>query len=139
MFDVLQEVNLVAVGVATVAYFVLGALWFTPLFGKAYDAGTGVKRSANQKWPAMYYIGPFLSSLAVTAATAVLLYALSVQSMVDALVLGFVVGIGYLASTSLSNAIAPNMPRPLVYGLVVGCYHLVGVMLVSAILFLMKG
>lgn len=138
MFDVVNEINWLAVALATLAYFILGAIWFTPLFGKAYDKGTGVKRSPKQKWPAMYYIGPFLSSLAVTVTAAILLYALNVQNMSDAVVLGLVIGIG-LASISISNAIAPNMPRPLMYGSVVGGYHLVSVVLVAVILYLMKG
>ena len=138
MFDAVNEINWLAVALATLAYFVLGAIWFTPLFGKAYDKGTGIERSPKQKWPAMYYIGPFLSSLAVTVMAAILLYILNVQTISEAVILGLIIGMG-LASISISNAIAPNVPRPLVYGSVVGGYHLVSVVLVSVILYLMKG
>ena len=105
MFDVINEINWLAVALATLAYFILGAIWFTPLFGKAYDKGTGIKRSPKQKWPAMYYIGPFLSSLAVTVAAAILLYALHVQNISEAVILGLIIGMG-LASISISNAYA---------------------------------
>jgi hypothetical protein len=139
MFDVLYEINWLAVFLATLAYFVLGAVWFTPLFGKAYDKGIGIQRSPKQKWPAIYYIGPFLSSLAVTVASAILVYSFDLQRMTDAVTLGSIIGVGYLASISLSNAITPNMPRPLLFGAVVGSYHLVGVTLVTLILYGMKG
>ena len=133
MFDVFSEINWIAIIVATLIYFVLGAAWFTPLFGKAYDKGTGVERSSKQRWPAIYYYGPFLSSLVVTLSTAVLLYALDIQKLSDALLLGIVVGTA-LASISISNAIAPNMPRPVLYGVVVGSYHLVSVCVVAVLL-----
>ena len=132
MFDVI-DINWIAVLLATLAYFVLGAVWFTPLFGNAYDKGTGVKRSSKQKWPAIYYYGPFLSSLVVTICTALLVQALGIQDISNALLLGLIIGLA-LGSISISNAVAPNMPRPVLYGLVVGSYHLVSTCLVTAIL-----
>lgn len=137
MFDVLTDINWLAAGLAAVTYFMLGALWFTPLFGKAYDKGIGVDRSSTKKWPAMYYIGPFLSSVVVTFAAAVLLYALDVQHMSEALLLDAVVGAA-LASISVSNAISPNTPRPLLLGSIIGSYHLVSVLLVATVLYLTK-
>lgn len=132
MFDLINT-NWVAVIGATLAYFILGAVWFTPLFGKLYDKGTGVARSSKQKWPAIYYYGPFLSSLIVTICLALLINALDVQSIVDGIILGIIVGLA-LGSISVSNAIAPNMPRPLLYGFVVGSYHLAGSGIVAVIL-----
>ncbi len=134
MFNVVNEVNWPVILLATVVYFVLGAVWFTPLFGKAYDIGTGVKRFAKQKWPAIYYYGPFLSSLVVTASIGVILYALNIQSLADAITLGLLIGAG-LAAISLSNAATPNMPRPVIFGLVGGSYHLVSAVIVSVIIY----
>lgn len=111
MFNVLNEVNWLIILLATVVYFILGAVWFTPLFGKAYDIGTGVKRSSKQKWPAIYYYAPFLSSLVVSVSIGITLYAMNIQSLADAVTLGLLFGIA-LAAISLSNAVMPNMPRP---------------------------
>jgi hypothetical protein len=138
MFDVAGEFNWLAIILATLAYFMLGALWFTPLFGKAYDKALDSKRAKNQKWPAVYYIGPFLSAFAATIATAVLLYALNVGQTSDALWLGLIVGVGYAMSISFNNAINPKTPRPLLYGAVTGGYHVVGIVIVAAILFAFK-
>ena len=115
MFDILNEVNWLIILLATVVYFILGAVWFTPLFGKAYDIGTGVKRSAKQKWPAIYYYAPFLSSLVVSVAIGIMLYAMNAQNLSDALIQGLLFGAG-MAAISLSNAVTPNMPRPVVFG-----------------------
>lgn len=134
MFDVLNEVNWLIILLATVVYFILGAVWFTPLFGKAYDIGTGVKRSAKQKWPAIYYYGPFLSSLVVTVAIGITLYATNIQNLTDAVILGVLFGAG-LAAISLSNAVTPNMPRPVIFGLVVGSYHLVSAVIVASLIY----
>ena len=138
MFGTLTELNLLAVIIATFAYFMLGALWFTPLFGAAYDKALGTKRDSGQKWPAIYYIGPFLSAVVTSAATAVLVYALGVSNLADAVWLGLILGVGFALSISCNNAINPITPRPLLYGIVTGGYHVVGITLVAIIIFLMK-
>lgn len=138
MFEVFSELNWLAIIVAAVVYFMLGAAWFTPIFGKTYDSATGVPRSKKQKWPLLYYVGPLASSVVATIATSLLVYALNITQLFDAIALGFIVGIGYAASVSINNAISPNMPRPLLYGAVTGGYHVVGIVLVAAIIFGMK-
>ena len=134
MFNTLNEVNWLIILLATFVYFILGAIWFTPLFGKAYDAGTGVIRSSKQKWPAIYYYAPFLSSLVVAIAIGVVMYALNVQNFADAVITGLLFGIS-LATISFSNGVTPNMPRPVTFGLVVGGYHLVSAIIVSIIIY----
>lgn len=124
--------------VAGLAYFMLGAPWFTGLFGSAYDAATGVTRSRNQKWPLIYYVGPLLTSMVVAVATAILVQALDIRTVPDALKLGLVVGLGYSASISFTNGITPNMKRPLLFGAVTGSYHLLGAILVSVILTVLR-
>lgn len=134
MFNV-NELNWLAITLATLVYFILGAIWFTPLFGKAYDKALDSKRAKGQKWPLIYYVGPFLSALVTTVATAILLNALNISLMQDALLLGLIVGVGYAASVSFNNAINPKTPRPLLYGTVTGGYHIVGIVIVSAVIF----
>lgn len=134
MFSTLNEVNWLIILLATVIYFVLGAIWFTPLFGKAYDAGTGVKRLPKQKWPAIYYYAPFLSSLVVAIAIGIVMNVLNVQNLADAIMTGLLFGLS-LAAISFSNGVTPNMPRPVTFGLVVGGYHLASAVVVSIIIY----
>lgn len=134
MFNVATELNWWAVVLAIVAYFVLGALWFTPLFGRLYDSALGTVRQKNQSWSLIYYLGPFIGSVVVTLATAVLVEALDMEALSDALLFGLIAGVGYGASVSFTNAINPVTPRPLLYGAITGGYHVVGIVLVALIL-----
>lgn len=134
MFNTLSEINWPIILLATVIYFILGAIWFTPLFGKAYDIGTGVKRSSKQKWPAIYYYAPFLSSLAVTIAIGIVMNALNIENLANAVITGLLFGFS-LAAISFSNGVTPNMPRPVIFGLVVGGYHLISAIIVSIMIF----
>jgi hypothetical protein len=121
-----------AVVVATLAYFVLGALWFTPLFGKAWDVAVGFDRPKGHRFGAIYYVTPLVSSLIVSIATDALIRALDLVA--DAVAFGVLVGIGYAAAVSVNNAVTPNTPRPLLFGTGTGGYHVVGIVLVSVII-----
>ena len=134
MLESINDVNLVAVIAATLAYFVLGAVWFTPLFGKQYDKAIGVDRSKKQKWPPIYYYGPFIGAVLTVSATAILISALKIENLSDAVALGLIVGIGYSAAVSFTNAITPNMPKPVLFGLITGSYHLAGVIVAALII-----
>lgn len=133
MLQAVGDVNWIGAVLGAVAYFMLGAVWFGPLFGKAYDRALGFQRTSNQKWPVLYYVGPLASSVVVALATAILLGAVRAASYGDALALAAVVGIGYSVPVSVNNAINPKTPRPLLYGAVTGIYHLVGAMVVAVI------
>ncbi len=47
--------------------------------------------------------------------------------------LGLLVGGGYAASVSLTNAVTPNTPRPLLLSAVTASYHVVGTVAVSTL------
>jgi len=134
MFDTVGDLNWLAVILATLAYYLLGALWYTPLFGHSWDTSIGFERPKGYRFPPIYYVAPLISSFVATVATAVLVYALDIQLLVDAIVLALIVGIGYAASLSFTNAVTPNTPRPLMLGAVTGTYHLVGIIIASAII-----
>jgi dipeptide/tripeptide permease len=134
VFDVLGEVNWLAVLLATVAYYVLGALWFTPLFGRVWDRAVGYDRPRGQRFGPLYYVAPLVGSAIATIATAVLVAALGIEQLSDAIVLGLLVGIGYAVAVSLTNAVTPTTPRPLLLAAVDGGYHVVGLVLVSVLL-----
>ena len=138
MIDQLSNLNWISVLIAFVAYFLLGALWFTLFFSKQYKISLG--RNANDVLPnkPIFIIGPALCSLVITLASAVLIYALNIGSMGGALEFAMLVGIGYLVANTVNIAINPNMPHPIHYGIISGAYHLLGIILVSVILVAMK-
>lgn len=134
----MNELDWLAIVFAALVYFILGAVWFTPLLGNMYDKALGVERQKSQKWPTIYSIGPFISSVIVTVATSVLVYALDIHALSNAVLLGLIVGGGYAMCISFNNAINPITPRPLMYGAVTGGYHLAGIGLIAAMIFGMK-
>lgn len=118
---------------ATLGIYLLGALWFTPLFGRAWDRGVGVRREPGARFGPAYYLVPLVGAAGTAYANAVLVTAAGVVGLADALVLGTVVGLGVGAAVSFTNALTPRTARPLLYGLVTGSYHLVSGVLAAVV------
>ena len=66
MIEALSHVNWLAVGVASVAHFSLGAVWFVGLVGKHYPVVLGIADRPQEKPGLLSLAGPF----ACTAVTA---------------------------------------------------------------------
>lgn len=138
MISQLSNLNWISVLIAFVAYFILGALWFTLLFKKQYAISLGKENDLPQKPAPIFIIGPAICSLVITIASALLIYALNLSSISSAIEFALVVGLGFLVANTINIAINPNMPRPMHYGIISGAYHLTGILIVSIILVAMK-
>lgn len=134
IFEAMTRINWLAVLAATFACTVLGGLWFTALFGKAYAAVLGRVHDPKAKPAPLFIVGPLVCTLIAVITSAVLIKALNLTSVGDALTFGGVVGFGYFVSTMANTAINPNMPRPLMYGLVSGPYFFLLSLVTSLIL-----
>ncbi|HSI81674.1 MAG TPA: DUF1761 domain-containing protein [Solirubrobacterales bacterium] len=133
-FDVLGDLNWLAVIAATVAYFALGGLWYAePLFGRAWFRASGIE--VPESGPtASFYVIPLLTCFVATVATAMLTEATGTDAVGSGVVLGLVVGVGIgLALTVLGGAF-DNRPEPATYIAIYGGYHVVGLVFVGAIL-----
>lgn len=137
MISQLANLNWISVLIAFVVYFLLGALWFTLFFSKPYKISLGRDNETLPNKP-IFIVGPALCSLVITIATAVLMYALNIQSFSAAMEFSLLVGVGYLVANTVNIAINPNIPRPILYGVISGTYHLLGILMVSVILVTMK-
>jgi hypothetical protein len=127
--------KLLPVLVAGFTYFALGGLWFTPLFGKHWDIAVGFERPPRWRPPTAYYIGPLAGCLFAALATAYLAQLAHAQSLAEFLRVGLTAGLGFGATITAVNAIAPNMHKPGLYMLVVGSYHFLGIALCSVVLY----
>jgi hypothetical protein len=132
MLNAFFEVNWLAIGLATVASFLLGGIWFVVLVGKLYAKALG--REAGEKPGPLYMFGPLVCNLLTTITTAVLLRAFQVTTLHQALSFGAVVGIGYFGAHTVNIAINPNFPRPFLYGLINVPYFLLVLLMSCAIL-----
>lgn len=126
--------KLVSPVIAGLAYFVLGGLWFTPLFGKAWDRAVGFERPPKWRPAPAYYLGPLIGCLVAAFAMQALLGRTAAATLQDALHVGAIAGVGFCACVTTVNAISPNVPRPALYAAVVGSYHAVGALLCAAII-----
>lgn len=129
-----RDINVLGVLVATFAISVLGGLWFAFLFAKPYAFALGREDGPQQKPGPLFILGPMACGLVSVITSAWLLKALQVQTLEGAVGFGGLVGLGFLASTTVNTAINPNIPRPLVYGLVSGSYFLLAGVVTSVTL-----
>ncbi|MGH2654288.1 MAG: DUF1761 domain-containing protein [Actinomycetota bacterium] len=133
-FDVLGDLNWLAVIVATLAYFLLGAVWYAQaVFGKAWQRSGGMTVEPDQRPGAAFYIIPLITCFLMTLATAMIAATTGSSTVGDAIVLGLVVGVGFAASLSLLGSAFGNYPEPGTYFAITAGYHLVGLMGASLI------
>lgn len=137
MINQLANLNWISVAIAFVVYFVLGALWFTLFFTKPYKISLGKENETLPNKP-IFIVGPAICTLVITIVTALLMYALNIQSFSDAIGFSLFIGFGYLVANTTNIAINPNIPKPILYSIISGSYHLVGIILVGVILVAMK-
>ena len=121
MFNVLSEINWLAVIVAVIPFALLGGLYFTAVIPKQYAAAVGTPG----KQGTLFIVGPLVVSLVVVITSAVLLEALGVTALADGVAFGLIVGIGYLVAQTFQIAINPAFARPLYYGLINAPYFIV--------------
>lgn len=137
MISQLANLNWMSVLIAFVAYSMLGALWFTMLFSKPYKISLGRKGETLPNKP-IFIVGPTICSLIITIASALLIYAINVSSFAETIEISILIGFGFLVANTMNIAINPNIPQPILYGIISGAYHLVGILIVNTILVAMK-
>jgi hypothetical protein len=135
-FDALSDLNWLAVLVAALAYFAIGALWYAPpLFGKAWMAAGGMTppEAGSRPSPAIY-LTPLVGSVLSAVALGMLAKATDTDSLQRGIALGLVVAIGFAAPIIFVTAqFESQKPKPMVWGAITAGYHVVG-NLVAAII-----
>jgi hypothetical protein len=135
-FDPLGDLNWLAVLVAAIAYFALGAAWYAPpVFGRpwAEAGGFSLPEPGTRPSPAIYFT-PLVGSVLSAIALGMLAAATGTDSFMEGIALGLVVAIGFAIPIALVTAqFETNKPKPMVWGAVNGGYHVVG-NLVAAII-----
>ncbi|MFD4421379.1 DUF1761 domain-containing protein [Agromyces sp. NPDC058484] len=133
MIEAFGAVNWWVAALGALAYFVLGALWFSPLFGRVWDRAVGHERRPGERFPVSYYVVPLVSSIVIAAAAAWLAEAVGLDGFWDGALFVVALGVGVAAAVSVTNALTPAMRHPFVYGAVTGGYHVVGIGIVTAL------
>jgi uncharacterized membrane protein len=135
-FDALGDLNWLAVIVAALAYFAIGAVWYAPpVFGKVWMAagGMAMPEAGTRPSPAIY-LTPLVGSVLSAIALGMLAKATGTDTLEEGIALGFVVAIGFAVAISFVTAqFESEKPKPMVWGAVNAGYHVVGT-LVAAII-----
>ncbi len=129
--DTFGDLNWLAVIVAAVAYFAIGGLWYSPvLFQKPWMETSGINPQEDSNTGAIFVLS-FAFNFLGALATAFLAEATGASDVADGILLGLIVGIGYVVSTLALTEMFENRPGKLI--LINNGYHIVGLIAVAII------
>ena len=101
MFD-FMALDWLAILIATAVAFVLGGLWYGPLFGQAWMDAIGKTADDIEPSPAPFVIS-FFTALITCVVVAGLMLLLGVETALGGAVFGLIVGVGFIATAMASD------------------------------------
>ncbi len=108
------EVNWLAIIVVTIVTFIIGWLWYGPLFGKAWLSATGLnKDNLGSSTKAM--ILTFILTLGTAIVIALTIESLDIIYWPNGLLLGFGLGLAIYAFNIYSDILWENRPVKLLF------------------------
>lgn len=138
MFNVIADLNWWAIAAAFVVMVALAAVWFPLVIAKPYAVALGRVGVPAPASTALTAFGPIVCILVTLLTSAVLVEALDITSVADAVVFGLIVGVGYLSAMTFQIAVNPNFPRPLLYGIINAPYFVLSSVTACVILVAMR-
>jgi hypothetical protein len=136
---IFSQINWLAVIVAALAYFILGALWYSKaLFGTAWSRLVGLDMTDPNKSKGMagMMISTFVLIVITCLGLALLVARLDLVLLVSALKLALVTGICFATTAVAISFIYESRPAPLYF---IDCgYHLAGHIIAAIILVLWR-
>ena len=132
MFFDFYGLNWLAILAATITGFLLGGIWYGPLFGKAWLRSIG-KREEDLGSPAIPMTLSFFTAFATALLMALLINALpAIKTVVDGALLGLYIGVGFIAAAMASDYAFCRWPTQLFF--IQAGYRVVYSMIMGAIL-----
>lgn len=138
MLQKISKISWLGVLLSLVFYSFLGWLWFTILFPNQYASTLDKLGTMPAKADPIYFYGPALAILPTIITTALLLVLLNINTRKAAIELALVLGLGFLVANTFNIAINPNIPHPMAYGLLVGGFQLISILISCLILQAMR-
>jgi len=130
-----SHANWLAITVAAVAYFMIGGLWYSVLFGKAWIKSTGIdmSRPDAKKGAGGIMVMTFLLEFVICTGLAVLASRMMlVNGVLSGIKLGLLTGICFSAIVICISYLYQGKPKTLT--LIDGGYHIVGNIVAAVIL-----
>lgn len=138
MIKNLSKINWLAVFLSLICYSFLGWLWFTVLFPNQYADTLDKLGRMPAKPDPIYFYGPALAILPTIIVTALLMAVLTIHTRKAAIEFALVIGSGFLVANTFNIAINPNIPQPMIYGVLVGGFQLISILVSCLILQAMR-
>ncbi len=133
IFDALSDLNWLAVVVAGLAYFVIGAIWYSDaVMGKQYRAAIGQDPNSPAKMEPVALFVNLIGWIVAAAALGLVSVSIGADSVGDGLALGLVVWLGFIATNRIVAAYYEGPNRALM--MANGPYNLLGYLAMGAIL-----
>ena len=134
-FDFLQDVNYLAALVAAAAWFVLGALWYSPpLFANHWQKAGGIEFPEGAGLRPVLFVVNFIAYFVAAIAMAMLAAATGTDTIGEGFVLGAVVGLGFALPAVGVISLYERKPEPAAYFLITGIYNTLGVIILAVII-----
>ena len=127
------ELNIIAVVIATVASMAIGFAWFSPvLFGKAWLGLVGLNEDDAGKGAARAMLGSVVATIVLVLVLSVFIYWAQAEDAAAGALIGLLVWVGFVATTSGVNFLFSQ--RPLRLWLIEAGDHLVAIVVAGAII-----
>ena len=134
MLQKFSKISWLGVFLSLLIYSFLGWLWFTVLFPNQYAGSLGKLGLMTENPDPIYFYGPPLTILPTIITTALMMVLLNINTKKAAIEFALIIGLGFLVANTFDIAINPNIPHPMSYGLVVGGFHMIGILVSCLIL-----
>lgn len=130
------DINFVAIIVGAISNMIIGAVWYSPLvFGKQWMKLSGISQKdidAQKSQMSKTYAMSFVGALIMAYILAVVLDLVGVATIAQGLQIGFLIWLGFVATTTLSSVLFENK-RTELYLLNNG-YNLISTLVMAGIL-----
>ena len=129
-----SELNWLHILVAAIAYFLLGAIWYSPLFGKRWIAYQKIDMNDPEakKGAATIMFFSFIIMFLTTIGLAVLVFRLDLEEAMSGIKLGLFTGLLFSAAAISISYL--YVKKPLGLHLIDGLYHVLGQVIAAVIL-----
>jgi hypothetical protein len=134
-FEAFGDVNYLAVLVAALAYFVLGAIWYIPpVMGNAWQRAGGIEMPEGQGPNPILFVGTLVAYVVAGLATALLAVGTGTDTVAEGALLGLIVGVGYAFTAAAVTALYDRKPQPMAWWLINGIFNVIGLVVVAIII-----
>lgn len=131
----ISQLNHIHILVAALVYFVLGALWYSMLFGKKWMklvGATGEMTDADKKAMPMIFVSTFILNYVICMAIACVVYFVQPMNIMVDLKVGALLGGGFVFTTAgMSNMYAK---RPFMLTAIDSGYHILAIIAATIIM-----